>query len=66
MKAVVKDHKVQVSLNEQDAADLARLVRLETKLQREKQFEARLLREFAMPLVRARLVELAAAEQVAA
>lgn len=63
MRALVKKHKVQVSLNGEDAEILGRLVRIETKRRRETVGEATILRELAMPIVRERV---AAAEQAAA
>lgn len=52
MKALVKKHKVQVSLNAEDAEALARAARLETGRRREQVGEATLLRELAMPRIR--------------
>lgn len=63
MKALVKKHAVQVRLSDQDAADLARAARLETRKRGELIGEATLLREFAMPRVRE---VLAAAQEASA
>lgn len=52
MRRVVKNHRVQVSLNATDAADLGRLVKIETQRRGELIGEATLLRELAMPRVR--------------
>lgn len=61
MRAVVKKHQVQVRLSDQDAADLGRAAKQETKRRGELVGEATLLRELAMPRVR----EILAAEQAA-
>ena len=61
VKALVKKHKIQVSLNSEDAEALQRLTKLETQRRRELVGEATLLRELAMPRVRELLAQAKAA-----
>jgi hypothetical protein len=62
MKSLVKKAEFKVKLNREDAADLRRLMELESQRRREIVGGGTLLRELAMPRVR----ELLAASSVAA
>lgn len=60
MKSLVKKQRLLVRLTEQDAADLERAARLESRRRGELVGESTLLRELAMPRVREVLQGLAA------
>lgn len=58
----VKKNEFKVGLNDREAADLLELVKIEKRLREDEQLGgATLLREHAMPGIRARLAELKAA-----